>query len=105
MEYCKHWVQLAILSALLLSSISAWSIGPFINYQGKVTDPSGAGINDNNATFVFRLYDAASGGSLQWEETHDNVAIENGIFNIILGKTTALPTGNVFGAIDLWLEV
>jgi len=66
-----------------------------LNYQGRLTDPSG---NPSNGTFsmTFAVYDADSGGNplpagTPWSETQ-NVTVSNGVFNVLLGSVTALPT-------------
>jgi hypothetical protein len=82
------------------------AVAPFINYQGKITDSEGADINDTGAAgFTFRLYNQETDGTLLWEETHANVTIDRGIFNIILGINSPLPAGSEFDGDGFWLEV
>ncbi|RLC36708.1 hypothetical protein DRH27_04840, partial [Candidatus Falkowbacteria bacterium] len=40
-----------------------------LNFTGKVTNTDGTEVADGNYDFVFRLYDAPTGGSQQWTET------------------------------------
>ncbi len=43
-----------------------------INYQGKLTDGSAIPVSDGAYDIVFRLYDAAAGGSTVWTESLNN---------------------------------
>jgi hypothetical protein len=66
-----------------------------MNYQGYLTDSSG---NPLNGTYdlAFRLYDAPSGGNMEWgTEVHNNVQVTNGIFQVALGSNLDLEP-NVF---------
>jgi len=65
------------------------AIPHLINYQGRLTDTSGAPLNGTYA-LTFRIYDAATAGNLLWEETHSGVVIQKGIFGILLGSVTNL---------------
>ena len=40
---------------------------------------------------TFKLYDAATGGNLQWSETQASVSVSQGIFDVILGLVTPFP--------------
>ncbi len=75
-----------------------------INYQGwlgSATDT--AGITDI-LNMVFRLIDAETGGAMLWDETQNNVVVDRGIFNVILGSTNPIPSG-IFTGDPLWLEI
>lgn len=65
-----------------------------VNYQGRLADSNGNPINDNR-TIQFAIYDAASGGNVVWgAETHANVPVTDGLFNVGLGSLTSggIPT-------------
>ena len=72
-----------------------------INYQGYLTSPSGAAVNAS-VPMVFKLYDAVTGGNVLHTETQPTVVVSNGIFNVVLGTTTAL-TASFAG--PYWLGV
>lgn len=76
---------------------------PVLNYQGRLVDPTTD--NPRNGTFLmtFRLYDAATGGSILWTEAR-NVLVTNGLFNTLLGDITTLNLA-IFDGRDLWLGV
>ncbi|MEC7231861.1 MAG: hypothetical protein VXW31_02875, partial [Planctomycetota bacterium] len=54
---------------------------------------------------TFRLYDAAEGGDPIWVETHSNVPITRGTFNVSLGGISPLDTAKVSDPAYLGLEV
>ena len=60
-----------------------------INYQGKVTDASGVGLN-GSYDMVFRLFDAATSGTELWSEPHSGVSVTKGLFNIVLGESNPI---------------
>ncbi len=75
-----------------------------INYQGRLTDTSGSAVS-GTLTITFRLYDAVTSGTKQWQEeqTVTLASTDNGIFNVVLGTVTVLT------AVDfntpMWLSV
>ncbi|KAB2896188.1 MAG: hypothetical protein F9K40_14980, partial [Kofleriaceae bacterium] len=52
----------------------------------------------------FRLYTAATGGDLRWEENHGAVSIDDGLVHVGLGAITPLTITVLSGA-PLWVEV
>lgn len=56
-----------------------------MDYQGKLTDPTGNPVN-GVTTMVFRIFTHATSGSLVWIETQELVSVENGLFNVSLGS-------------------
>ncbi len=90
----------AFLLAVAISPVVVWpalaDVPQLLNYQGRLSDPSG---NPKNGTFTmqFAVYDAETGGNqlpsgTPWNETQ-SVTVTNGVFNVLLGSVTALPTG------------
>jgi hypothetical protein len=65
------------------------AIPRLLNYQGRLTDASGAPRTGSYA-MTFRLYDAETAGTLKWEELQNTVVVDKGLFNIQLGAVTAL---------------
>ncbi|MBI4546408.1 MAG: tail fiber domain-containing protein [Ignavibacteriae bacterium] len=65
-----------------------------ISYQGLMTTSSGTPVQDGNYDIQFDLYEASVGGTSEWTETHNGVAVSRGTFNIILGATTSLNNFN-----------
>ena len=74
-----------------------------INYQGYLTDDVGNPINDT-LSMTFGIWDDPGVGSELWNE-NGNVVVEEGLFNVVLGSTTPIPS-DVFGAgQSRWLEL
>ncbi len=74
-----------------------------INYQGWLGDASDTNEVTDVLDMNFRLYDAETEGALLWSETQSAVNIDKGIFNVLLGSTTPIPS-NIFTGDPLWLE-
>ncbi|RLC77495.1 MAG: hypothetical protein DRJ03_26765 [Chloroflexi bacterium] len=94
------------LNGVLASTMAATSSNfTTINYQGRLMDSGGNPINniDQGLDLTFSLYDAESGGSAVWTETHAGVPISDGLFNVRLGSISALSTDLLAG--DRWLGV
>lgn len=79
------------------------SIPPQINYQGYLTYENGNAV-DTSLTIICRIYNTDSLGSNLWDETHNNVEVKKGIFNIILGNTNPIPD-SIFASTERWLEI
>jgi hypothetical protein len=60
---------------------------------------------DGFASITASLYSASNGGLLRWgPETHPSVAVDDGVFQLSLGNTVALPA-SVFDGSPLWLNL
>ncbi|MFA5033195.1 MAG: hypothetical protein WC614_09255 [bacterium] len=76
-----------------------------LNYQGWIADAkdtTGAGIT-GTMEMVFRLYSESTGGKELWSETQNNVEVDNGLFNAVLGSVKPIPA-DIFTGVSLWLE-
>ncbi len=82
-------VVLVMFALLLFCSVAYAQVPRKIHFQGYLTDSS---TNPQTGTFsiVFRIYDADTGGTPLWEETHGSVNVTNGYYDVTLGTTTAL---------------
>jgi len=84
--------RILFLGTLLLLFVAqnSWSqIPQTISYQGVLTNASGVVVPNGNYQLTFKLYDVQSGGTPLWTETHAAVAVDNGVFNVILGSITS----------------
>lgn len=91
---------------LIFVFVCLGAIPRIFNYQGKLTDSTGAGINDT-VDVEFRLYGVESGGSPLWVEPHSGgqgVRVRNGLFSVELGGLVPFPDSVDFSA-QYWLEV
>ncbi len=94
----KKILILTAISAILgglytYQNFSEAAFNPQIDYQAKVTDPTGVAVANGNYSVVFRLYTVATGGTHIWTETN-TVTITNGLFSIMLGSSTSLTNIN-----------
>jgi hypothetical protein len=79
---------------------------PFtMNYQGYLTNSSGSPYN-GTVNISASLYNLPAGGSLMWgPEVHNGVSVANGLFQLVLGTTTALEPADFSSALYLHLVV
>lgn len=96
----KTLLMMAILAVVTTNVASA--VPNLMNYQGRLTDGSGAPLNGAQSV-VFAIYSVASGGSALWSETQ-SVTVTNGLFNVILGSTTPFPS-SLFSGGNLYLGI
>ena len=90
MRYHTRTFQLlTIVGLLALWCGQAAAVPETLSVQGRLTDVAG---QDLNGTFdlTVAIYNLDSGGTALWSETHGQTSIQDGIFNLVLGNTTAL---------------
>ena len=80
-----------------------------MNFQGRLTNPSGSALADGTYNMTFRLYSVSTGGSAIWTEQRlvsasQGVQVANGLFSIQLGSITSIPA-SLFASGNLFLEV
>jgi hypothetical protein len=82
----------AMLFALvqLLAFGASADVPALINYQATLSDSTGVPVPDGAYTISFAIFDAETGGSQVWQETHE-VTTSAGWFSVYLGSVTALP--------------
>lgn len=104
-ERAYPFITLLIVGLLgLFSSPPVFAAVPGeVHYQGLLLDFAGDPVNGLE-DFAFRLYDAPTGGTLLWSETHDDVDVVEGVYYVDLGATTALSE-SVLGNPALYLEI
>lgn len=61
-----------------------------INYQWKLTKSTGAPL-DTTIERVFTIYVDSSDTTPLWTETQPLVAVEKGVFNVLLGSVDSIP--------------
>ena len=75
-----------------------------LNYQGRLADPTtGLPKSDGAYNVTFKIYDADTDGPLIWSETQQ-VEVDRGLFNVLLGSSTALSASD-FDGTSRWLEL
>lgn len=88
---------------LLASTLAENDVPKIVNYQGYLTD--GSGPVSGTVSIEFRIFDASSGGSQIWSETHPTVTVSNGYFSVYLGSAGSPLTPSVFSNSSRYLEV
>jgi hypothetical protein len=80
-------VRLFPLAVLFVTALPlAAQVPGLINYQGRLTDGSGSPVTGNR-TMAVRLYDAATGGNMTYEETIGTVGVANGTYSFQFGAS------------------
>jgi len=75
-----------------------------VSYQGKVTDSGGSPVADGNYTMRFSIYNAPTGGTVQWDSGNQTIAVNGGVFSVVLGESL-MPALDILFNEDYWLEV
>jgi hypothetical protein len=79
-------------------------MAPVLHYQGRLLDPATGNPKPNGIySMTFRIYNTEVGGGPLWSETK-SVAVNNGLFSVLLGDTVALDPA-IFNGQALWLGV
>ncbi len=82
--------MMAAFALLLAVAVAqAQLVPPVINYQGQLLDAGGNPAN-GNYTMVFSIFVLPVGGAALYTETQ-NVAVSNGIFDVLIGSVTPIP--------------
>ena len=94
-----------ITSIFLFLVTNAFTQAPLLlNYQGKLFDQNSEPLNANT-DITFKIFTAETEGTELWSETHTNVTVSNGIFNVMLGSVTTLSADVFTDAGSRYLEV
>ncbi len=96
------WVSVA--AVIMIAAGAQGQVPQLINYQGSLADASGNPVNNPSQSMTFKIFDAATAGTLLWQETQ-TVAVTNGIFNVLLGSAVSIPLTLFDAGTSRWLEV
>jgi len=81
-------VVLVTIGMVVLVSVANAEVPQYMNFQGTLIDTSqtpNVPVNGQK-DIIFRLYNVVEGGNAIWvSQVIENVEVENGIFNILLG--------------------
>jgi len=81
----------------------SWDVPQTLHFEGVLVDDTGSPVA-GPVTIIFRIFDAATGGTPLWEERHDNTPVRpGGIVERTLGERNAITDNMIAG--DRWLEV
>jgi hypothetical protein len=93
-----------LFSLLFFTSIIAQASVPnLINYQGQLTDANGDALASDVYDLTFKIYDALVDGNLKWEETHADIPVVKGFYNVVLGKNVDITPA--FSSASAFLEI
>lgn len=97
---------LACMIAEALGVVALAAIPQTINYQGRLTtnDALQSPVN-GNLSMQFGIWDSVVGGAQLWTETWPTVAVSEGIFNLVLGSQTPIPSSVFQTGEPRWLEL
>lgn len=96
----KRKLSIAVVAALVLSSAPALAVPTTLSFTGRLQD--GSGPVSGPVTLNFKLYDAATGGAMVWEENQTATG-DAGLVYVALGTVSPLNS-TVFDGRTLWLE-
>ncbi|MFC1683689.1 hypothetical protein ACFL0G_05755, partial [Candidatus Zixiibacteriota bacterium] len=82
-------ILIAVLSIVLVSTVALADVPGLINYQGTLTDGYGTAL-DTTVAMTFSIYSDSTGGTQVWTETQSAVGVNNGVFNVLLGRVNAI---------------
>lgn len=100
----NHKMVLTLIFSISLFITSAHADVPSkMSYQGKLTDDQGVPVSDGNYSIQFLIYTDEVGGSILWQEPQ-NVAVADGLFNVLLGDVNPIPD-TVFTGSTRWLGI
>lgn len=96
--------RLSVLVLVLFASLALADtpVGP-MNYQGRLLN-NGIPVGYPTPTtvnFAVKIYDAASGGTLKYQETHSNVSVDDGVYSFLVGTQTK-QAGDSTWSVELW---
>ena len=95
---------LAIALFSILSTSAFAAVPKNINYQGRLTDATGASVPDGLQSIRFRIYNVETGGVSLWDSNTRPINTVDGLFTYNLGSAVAFPNG-LFDDTDLWLGI
>jgi len=75
-----------------------------INYQGRLTDATGAPVSNGAYTVRFFIYDAPVAGTELWQSGSQTVNTLNGLFSYELGSNEVFPN-TLFADTSRWLGI
>jgi len=106
----KYLLLLLAISLFLNPAFAFAQINPQINYQGKLTNPSGVAVPDGlyNMRFWLLESDVIATTSAEWTESltvGNRVQVTNGLFSVMLGEQSSLSGVDFNQALYLGVEI
>ncbi len=99
----RAFAAVALLTGAL--RLAAQSVPSTMNYQGRLTDNTPQqGPVTATVPMRFDVFDAATAGTSLWNET-DTVAVNGGVFSLLLGATSPIPPFIFMNGTQRWLQI
>jgi len=92
------------LMVLTICTATAAPVPELINYQGELKDSGGTPLDGVSVNLTFNFYDALTSGNLLLTVQQNSVAVNDGVFNVLLGSGTVIPTAWAISLSDLFLN-
>jgi hypothetical protein len=98
-------LTLMILSSVVFAQVENEFVPTMINYQGFLTDQTGTALSGTYQITFALYYDSTGTISNVWEEIHDAVVVESGLFNVLLGSIDTLTAADLVGERYLGIRI
>jgi len=92
-KYCNEKTSKLIALLIIVTSLNQYAqssvegnIPHVISFQGAITGSTGNKLPNGNYDVTFRLYSQVEGGTPLWSENYNNLKIENGNLQVLLGR-------------------
>ncbi|MBI2232583.1 MAG: winged helix-turn-helix transcriptional regulator [Candidatus Aenigmarchaeota archaeon] len=85
----KAFALVLIFTFLSAVVLPAYAIPNKIPINGRLTSLNDTAINAST-NFTFMIYNAKTGGSIQWSELQENLTVSTGLFSALLGNNTPI---------------
>ena len=102
MAKIRFGIVVGVFSLVLARTVLFAQAPQLLNYQGKLS--TGGNPASSPLTITFSIYATATGTSALWSETQ-NVSVDKGIFNVLLGSVTLFPPNLFTGAGERFLSI
>jgi hypothetical protein len=95
-----RFLVLAALTMAVCAFSFSWAQVPGeINYQGKLTTAGGGCVRDTTVSMTFKIYADSTTSTSLWSQTQSSVTVEDGMFNVLLGRGNPIPSSVFNGSI------
>lgn len=103
MKISGSLIILLILLLVPLGQSAMADVPQLISFQGVLTDDMGK-VFDTTLPVTFTIYYDEIGDLSLWSETHPEIVVRNGLFDVLLGSVEPLAD-SVFNDTSLWLGI
>jgi len=111
MKARRVFLMAMALTGLSIFLATAQTVPQLINYQGRLTNASGIPLDGVSVDLTFTFYSADTVGTTYLTVLQSNVAVNKGIYNVLIGSGTITPgTESTLAAVfqkhtDVWMGV